>query len=234
MTGTPDTYASFAVLVTATALQPEWSELEAAQACEAAKRLGLGSVTVRPCDIDVAVRILGNSTVAPGSTAGFPHGGANTGVKLYEARDLLRRGARGIDMVVSLSKLRSRQFQYVDMEIMQMSETCRKEGAVLRVTLESGYLTDEQKIVACRICGRAEVAVVKTATGFGPPAAASDIALFRTHLPEDALVEAAAVNTLAAALQAFEAGATRLSTALPAPLLEEWKKHLAAREPAVT
>ncbi len=234
MTGAPDTYASFAVCVTAAALQPEWSELEAAQACEAAKRLGLGSVTVRPCDIDVAVRILNGSAVKPGSTAGFPHGDANTGTKLYEARDLLRRGAREIDMVVSISKLRSRQFQYVDMEIMQMSEACRKEGAIVRVTLESGFLTDEQKIVACRICGRAEVAVVKTATGFGPPAAALDIALFRTHLPEDALVEVASISTLASALEAFEAGATRLSTVLPAPLMEEWKQHLAARASAVT
>lgn len=229
MTGTPDTYASFAACVTATALQPEWSELEAAQACEAAKRLGLGSVTVRPCDIDVAVRILGNSSVKPGSTAGFPHGSGNTGVKLYEARDLLRRGAREIDMVVSLSKLRSRQFQYVDMEIMQMSETCRKEGATLRVTLESGYLTDEQKIVACRICGRAEVAVVKTATGFGQPAPASDTALFRQHLPDDVLVEVASVDSLASAWDAFAAGASRLSTVTPGPLMEEWKAFLAAQ-----
>lgn len=209
----------------ATALRPEWSELEAAQACESAKRLGLLSITVRPCDIDVAVRILGNSATKPGSTAGFPHGDANTGTKLYEARDLLRRGAREIDMVLSVSKLRSRQFQHVDMEIIQMSEACRKEGAVLRVTLECGYLTDEQKIVACRMCGRAEVAVVKTATGFGPPAAITDIALLRAHLPEDVLVEAAGIETYAQALEAIEVGAARLSSATPAPIAEEWKRQ---------
>ena len=216
------------MILIATALRPEWSELEAAQACESAKRLGLLAVTVRPCDIDVAVRILGSSGTAPGSTAGFPHGDANTGTKLYEARDLLRRGAREIDMVLSISKLRSRQFQHVDMEIIQMSEACRKEGAVLRVTLESGYLTDEQKIVACRMCGRAEVAVVKTATGFGPPATLADIALLRAHLPEDVLVEAAGIETFAQALEAIEAGAARLSSNNPAPIVEEWK-----RQPAV-
>ena len=216
------------MILIATALRPEWSELEAAQACESAKRLGLLAVTVRPCDIDVAVRILGSSGTAPGSTAGFPHGDANTGTKLYEARDLLRRGAREIDMVLSISKLRSRQFQHVDMEIIQMSEACRKEGAVLRVTLESGYLTDEQKIVACRMCGRAEVAVVKTATGFGLAATIADIVLLRSHLPEDVLVEAAGIETFAQAQEAMAAGAARLSAANPAPLVEEWKRQAAA------
>ena len=211
----------------ATALRPEWSELEAAQAIEAAKRFGLLSVTVRPCDIDVAIRILGSSSVKPGSTAGFPHGDQNTGTKLYEARDLLRRGAREIDMVLSISKLRSRQFQHVDMEIIQMSEACRKEGATLRVTLETGYLTEEQKIVACRMCGRAEVAVVKTATGFGPAATIADIALLRAHLPEDTLVEATGIDTLAQATEATEAGAARLSTTAPGTLIDEWKRQAA-------
>jgi len=239
MTDPITTYAAFASRVSATALRPEWTELEAAQTCETAKRLGLASVTVRPCDIDVAVRILTGSPVKPGSTAGFPHGDANTGTKLYEARDLLRRGAREIDMVVSIAKLRSRQFQYVDMEIMQMSESCRKEGATLRVTLETAYLNDEQKIVACRICGRAEVPVIKTATGFGPLAPESDIALLRAHLPEDAIIEAAPVDTVALALSVFGQGAARLSTGVPAPLLDAWKIYLAntsidRNAPAVT
>jgi deoxyribose-phosphate aldolase len=222
------TYEAFAARVSLTVLNPELAEKEAALGCELAKRLGLRSVTVRPCDIDVAVRILSGSAVIAGSVAGFPHGDSNTGVKLYEARDLLRRGAREIDMTINISKLRSRQFQYVDMEVMQMSEACRKEGATLRITLETGYLSDEEKIVACRMCGRAEVPVVKTATGFGPPALASDIALLRKHLPEDAAVEAAGTDTLELAREAFEAGAARVSTANPAPLLSAWRAHLAA------
>jgi len=234
MTESLNTYEAFAARVSATILRPDWAEREAAQACELAKRLRLYSVTVRPCDIDVAVRILSGSTVIAGSTAGFPHGDSNTGVKLYEARDLLRRGAREIDMAINISKLRSRQFQYVDMEVMQMSEACRKEGATLRITLETGYLSDEEKIVACRMCGRAEVAVVKTATGFGPPAALSDVALLRKHLPEDAAVEAAEIDTLEHALESFESGAARFSTSDPAPLLTAWRMHLAALAAAST
>jgi len=223
MTSGPTPLRSF---LTQTALRPEWTELEAAQACELAKRLQLASVTVRPCDIDVAVRILGASAVVPGSTAGFPHGDSNTGTKLYEARDLLRRGAREIDMVINIAKLRSRQFQYIDMEVMQMSEACRKEKAILRVTLETGYLTDEQKIVACRMCGRAEVAVVKTVTGFGPPADTGDLQLLRQHLPEDVVLEAAHLSSLPELLQALGAGAARVSTPDSASLLHVYNAHL--------
>jgi len=117
---------------------------------------------------------------------------------------------------------------------MQMSEACRKEGATLRITLETGYLSDEEKIVACRLCGRAEVAVVKTATGFGPPAPLSDIALLRKHLPEDAAVEAAGIDVLEQALESFASGAERVSTSNPAPLLAAWRTHLAALAAAST
>ena len=121
---------------------------------------------MRPCDIDLAVRTLQGSSVKAGAVCGFPHGSQNTATKLYEARDLLRRGAREIDMVIAISKLLSREFQHVQMELLQISESCHKEGALLKVILENAYLTDELKIIACRCCERAEVDFVKTSTGF--------------------------------------------------------------------
>jgi len=80
-----------------------------------------------------------------GSVAGFPHGSTTTAAKLYEARDLLRRGAREIDMVLNIGKLISRQFQYVEMELAQMAEACHDAGAILKVIFENAYLTDELK-----------------------------------------------------------------------------------------
>ena len=108
------------------------------------------------------------AAVKPGSVSGFPHGSQNTATKLYETRDLLRRGAKEIDMVIAISKLLSREFQHVQTELSQMSEACHKEGAILKVILETAYLTDELKIIACRCCERAEVDFVKTSTGFAP------------------------------------------------------------------
>ena len=120
---------------------------------------------------------LQGSAVKVGSVAGFPHGSSTTAVKLYEARDVLRRGAREIDLVLNIAELRSRQFQYVETELLQMAETCHKEGALLKVIFDHAWLTDELKIVACRICARAEV---DFASGSGP----GDLRLMRAHLPD--------------------------------------------------
>ena len=95
-------------------------------------------------------------------------------------------------MVIAISKLLSREFQHVQMELLQMSELCHKEGALLKVILENAYLTDELKIIACRCCERAEVDFVKTSTGFAPSGyTLPDIALMRKYLPEEIGVKAA-------------------------------------------
>src|SRR5258708_38872549 len=119
-----------------------------------------------------------------GSLAGCPHGSSTTAVKLYEIRDVLRRGAKEVDMVLNISKLLSRQFQYVEMELMQSAEECRKQGALLKVIFENAYLTDELKIVACRIAGRADVDFVKTSTAFAATGyTIEDLKLMRAHTP---------------------------------------------------
>src|ERR1022692_2470127 len=162
------TYEDLAGMIDHPLVKPEHSNVQVVEGIELAKRYRIACVSVRPCDVDLAVRTLAGSPVRPGSVVGFPHGSQNTATKLYEARDLLRRGAREIDMVVAISKLLSREFQYVQMELQQMAETCRKEGALVKVILENAYLTDELKIIACRCCERAEVDFVKTSTGFAP------------------------------------------------------------------
>jgi deoxyribose-phosphate aldolase len=184
---------------------------------------------VRPCDIDLAVRTLQGSSVKPGAVCGFPHGSQNTATKLYEARDLLRRGAREIDMVVAISKLLSREFQYVQMELQQMAELCHKEGALLKVILENAYLTDELKIIACRCCERAEVDFVKTSTGFAPSGyTLADISLMRRHLPEEIGVKAAGgIRTLDQVLEVYEAGCTRIGTTSTAAILDAWEARQA-------
>jgi deoxyribose-phosphate aldolase len=195
-----------------------------AEGCALGARLGVASVTVRPCDIDIAVR----SGARVGSVSGFPHGTENTGTKLYEGRDLLRRGAKEIDMVLNASKLLARQFQHVETEILQMSESCHKEGAILKVILENAYLTDELRIIACRICSRVEAHFVATATGFGPSGYnAADAKVMRAHLPEDIGVKAAGgIETLDAVLEAYELGCTRIGTSNTAQILTDWKQRL--------
>jgi deoxyribose-phosphate aldolase len=227
------TYESFARLIDHSLVRPELTDEQVIEGLELAKRYGVASVSVRPCDVDLAVRTLQGSSVKPGSVSGFPHGSQNTATKLYETRDLLRRGAREIDMVISIPKLVSREFQYVQTELLQMSEICHKEGALLKVILENAYLTDELKIIACRCCERAEVDFVKTSTGFAPTGyTVEDVKLMRKHLPEEIGVKAAGgLRSVDRILEAYELGCTRIGATQTAAILDEWKARLA---PATT
>ena len=227
------TYESFARLIDHSLVKPELTDDQVVQGLELAKRYGVACVSVRPCDIDLAARTLQGSTVKAGSVSGFPHGSQNTATKLYETRDLLRRGAREIDMVIAISKLLSREFQYVQMELLQMSEICHKEGALLKVILENAYLTDELKIIACRCCERAEVDFVKTSTGFAPTGyTVEDVKLMRKHLPEEIGIKAAGgLRTVDQVLEVYELGCTRVGATSTAALLDEWKARLAPPPP---
>jgi deoxyribose-phosphate aldolase len=224
------TYEAFARLIDHSLVKPELTDEHVVDGLQMAKRYGIACVSVRPCDIDLAVRTLQGSNVKPGSVSGFPHGSTNTATKLYETRDLLRRGAREIDMVIAISKLVSREFQHVQMELLQMSELCHKEGALLKVILENAYLTDEHKIIALRCCERAEVDFVKTSTGFAPTGyTIEDIKLMRKHLPEEIGVKAAGgLRTVDQVLEVYALGCTRIGTTSTAALLDDWKSRLSA------
>jgi deoxyribose-phosphate aldolase len=211
-------------------LQPELTSAEVLEGIQLARRYAVAGVSVRPCDIELAARHLEGSSVKPGSVVGFPHGSQTTPTKLFETRDLLRRGAREIAVVLAISRLRSREFQHVQTELSQISEACHKEQVTVTAILENAWLTDELKIIALRCCERAEVDSVSTSTGFAPTGyTVADIALMRKYLPEETGVEASGgVGTLANVLEAYEAGCSRIATGQTAAILEEWKVRVAA------
>jgi deoxyribose-phosphate aldolase len=221
-------YEDIAKMIDHSLVRPELTDDDVRAGCEVARRYDVATVCVRPSDLDLAVRLLDGSSVKPGTVAGFPHGSTTTAVKLYEARDVLRRGAREVDMVINIAKLRSREFQYVETELMQMADACHKEGALLKVIFENSYLTDELKIVACRICARAGVDFAKTSTGFSLSGyTLEDLRLMRENLPPEVAVKAAGgVRTLDAAKQVYEAGCTRFGATATETILEDWKAEL--------
>jgi deoxyribose-phosphate aldolase len=221
-------YEHLAKMIDHSLVRPELTDDDILAGCELARRYEVATVSVRPCDIELAARVLEGSSVKVGSVAGFPHGIQTTAVKLYEARDVLRRGAREIDMVLNYAKLRSRQFQHVETELLQMAETCHKEGALLKVIFENAWLTDELKIVACRICGRAGVDFAKTSTGFAPSGyTMEDLRLMRANLPEQVGLKAAGgVRTLQKVKEVVEAGCTRIGATATAAILDAWKAEL--------
>ncbi len=210
-------------------LRPELTEEQVIAGCRLAIRYNVANVTVRPSDADLAVNLMKGSGIPVGSVAGFPHGSSTTPVKLYEARDLLRRGVREIDMVLNIGKLVSRQFQYVESELAQVAEACHEQGAIVKVIFENAYLTDELKIIACKIARRAGVDFVKTSTGFAPTGAKlEDLRLMYQHCAPAVQVKAAGgIRTLEQAIEVYEAGCSRFGATATAAILDAWKERLA-------
>lgn len=225
----PNTYDAIAKMIDHSLLRPELTEEQIHEGCRVARQYQVATVTVRPADVDLAVRAMEGSGVPISTVAGFPHGSQTISTKVFEARDLIRRGAREVDMVLNVGKLVSRSFQYIESELSQMAAACHDNDAILKVIFENAYLTDELKIVACRIATATGCDFVKTSTGFAPTGATlEDLRLMRQHSGPNVQVKAAGgVRTLDAAIQVFEAGCTRFGATATIAILEDWKKRLA-------
>jgi len=216
----PATYEALASAVNYTLLDSHLTNTHVLELLATARQCDVGIVTVRPSDMDLAVRGL------QGSVVSYPYGFQNTAVKLYEARDLLRRGARELGLVIGISRLLSREFQHIQTELNQMTEACRGEGARLTVLLDTVRLTDELKIIACTCCERAEVDFVCGAM--------ADLALLRKHLPDETGIQAPEVTDLDSALGLLGLGYSRIATTTAASILAAWKERLAPADSTAT
>ena len=219
MTPAP-TYESLAGNLIHTLLDPALSNQQVVDGLQVARRHGIAAVTVRACDVDLAVRTLQGSPVRAGSIVGYPYGFQSTAVKLYEARDLLRRGAREIGTVIGASKLLSREFQQVQTELNQLVEACRAEGANLTVFWDSALLTNELQVIACTCCERADV-------NFVSATAVSELSFLRKYLPDETGIQATGAVSLDEALEWQALGFARIATTSTMSILEAWKLRLA-------
>jgi deoxyribose-phosphate aldolase len=216
-----ETYASLARLIDLHRLAPEISDEQVAEACRVAQQYGVRALIVRPADVENAVRWLGPGGAVIGSTAGFPDGSTTTAAKLYEGRDLLRRGAREIEIVVNTGKLISREFQYVEMELLQMSKSCHEAGAQLTAVLRNNLLAADLQIIATRIARRVEADYLSLT----PSAADFDRIrpLLKDAIGLKAETEASSLDQV---LTLREWGCTRIGCREPGPVLDAWRAHL--------
>ena len=226
------TYEGLAKMIDHSLLRPELTHEQVVAGIELACHYDVASVCVRPSDADTAVSMLKGTNVAAGSVVGFPHGGSTTPVKVYETRDLLRRGVTEVDMVLNIGRLLSRDFQYVENEILQIANACHESGALLKVIFENAYLTEDLKVIATKICKRTEADYVKTSTGFAPSGyTREDLLLMKRLVGDAAKVKAAGgVRSLETALEVYECGCDRFGATQTGPILEAWKVRLAGQQ----
>ena len=124
--------------------------------------------------------MLAGTDVLVGTVVGFPHGSSTTETKVFEARDALDNGARELDMVINIGRLRGGDHAYVGADIRAIVEVAATAGALVKVIFENAYLTDDEKVVACHLTEDAGADFVKTSTGFAASGATmEDLILMR-------------------------------------------------------
>lgn len=229
-------YSDLSQLVRLDLLDPELTDVQVQDSIRWAIDLGLSALCVRPTDVEFAAKQLEGTGVMVASAAGFPHGSSTTAVKLYETRDLLRRGARDIELVINHGKLLGRHFQFLEMEVLQVAQACHESGAKLTLILESGGLADDLKVIACKIAKRAEADFVKNRTGFGAASlSAVDVPFFKRILKDVCGLSIQQPSfDLDQALELYQAGADRLCCTQRPVFLDEWKLRLTQLSQAQT
>jgi deoxyribose-phosphate aldolase len=231
-----NTYEQVAALIDFPLLAPAFSEEQVSAGCDLARRYQVASVTVRPSEAQLAVQWMRDSGVTVASVAGFPHGNETTPAKLFAIRDLLARGVTEIETCLNAGKMMSRQFQYVETEIMQLAEECHKGGATLRVTVENQWLAYDTKVIGYKILKRAGADSVRAAGVFGPaPYNLEDLALMRQKLGDRVKLDAGrGAKTLDDVKALYAAGCAKLVLIQPAPVLDAWRAELAGRAQTVS
>jgi deoxyribose-phosphate aldolase len=193
-----------------TLLKADATRAEIVKLCDEARKYGFATVCVNSSNVGLAARLLEGSASKAIAVVGFPLGAGTTSAKVFETRESVRAGAGEIDMVINIGQLKARNYGYVECDIREVVEAAKPRP--VKVILETGALTRDEKIIGCALSKAAGAAFVKTSTGFGPGGAtAEDVALMRSIVGDDVGVKASGgVRTTADAQKMVEAGANRL------------------------
>ena len=180
--------------------------------CAEAREYDFKSVCVNPCNVALAKKLLEGSDVLVCTVIGFPLGQNTTATKLFETKEAIENGAREIDMVINVAKLKDQDYDYVKNEIKVLKDACG--SLTLKVIIETCYLTKDEIRKVSELALEAGADFVKTSTGFGTGGAlVEDVAIMKSVVGNKAYVKASGgVKTYADAMKMIEAGADRIGT----------------------
>ena len=210
-------------------LQPFLTDEDIRKGCELALRYDTASVCARPCDMPLVASLLRGSDVKVCTVIGFPHGTHRTALKVAEAKQALADGCTELDMVINIGKLLGGDEDYVRDEIRQIVQVAHEAGALVKVILETCYLTDAQKVTACHLSEEAGADFVKTSTGYGTKGCTiQDLQLMRRSVSERVQVKGSGgIRDLDTVLSARAVGATRCGVSATAAIMAEAEKRYA-------
>lgn len=155
------------------------------------------------------------------TVVGFPLGYSVTEAKVAETKQAVIDGAHEIDMVINISHVKNGMYDEVEQEIRALKEACG--GHILKVIIETCYLTEDEKIAMCKAVTRAGADYIKTSTGFGTGGATiEDVRLFKEHIGDGVKIKAAGGISTLEDLEAFVAeGCDRIGTSRAVGLLQD-------------
>ena len=186
-----------------------------------AKKYNFMSVCVSPIWVKYAAEQLKDTNVKVCTVIGFPQGATPTEVKVFETKNAIENGATEVDMVIPVGVLKDKDYIAVENDIKAVVEAA-KSKALTKVIIETCLLTDEEKIMACKLSKSAGADFVKTSTGFSTAGATvKDIRLMRETVGEQMGVKASGgVRSREDADAMIKAGATRIGTSNGVKIVE--------------
>lgn len=212
-----------AAMIDHTLLKADATTADVERLCSEAVQYSIGCVMLNPTNLNQASLLLTGTDTKLGSVVGFPLGATTTGAKRYEALEAIRLGAHEIDMVMNIGALKSGDRARAEADMRGLVEVVHDNGAILKVIIEAGLLSLEEKILACQLAVAAGADFLKSSTGFsGSGATAPDISLMRGVAGEKIGVKASGgIRTLRDAQTMIDAGANRIGTSSARAIIEE-------------
>ena len=189
--------------------------------CNEATHYHFASVCVNPSNVSLAHKLLDGTDVLICTVIGFPLGANTMDVKVYETTKAIADGADEVDMVINIGQAKAHNWDYVYEEIKAVVEAAN--GVLVKVIIETCYLSDEEKVMACKMAAKAGADFVKTSTGFGSGGATvEDVRLMKKTVGDACKVKASGgIRDVAAFKAMIEAGAERIGCSCGTKIMEE-------------
>ena len=204
-----------------TLLNPTATEADIIALCQEAVLHNFFSVCVNSSWVTIAKNALQDSEVKICAVVGFPLGAMSSEAKIFETKQAVADGASEIDMVLNIGQLKSKNYSQVEQEIRQLKKVTDKN--ILKVILETCYLSREEIILASELAAKAGADFIKTSSGFGPSGAnEKDIMLMKNAAGPSVKIKASGgIKNLDTALRFIELGASRIGTSSGVSILKE-------------
>lgn len=204
-------------------LSPVLNETETLAGCSLARVHQVTAVIVKPCFVRHAVSALKGTEIAVSTVIGFPHGSNSTVVKMAETKRALTEGATEIEVVINLGYLRSEETDAFQEDIQCVCGLAHMNGAIVKVNLEAGLLSESQIIKAARLAVNVGADWLSTSTGFGEKNAYLDeISIIKRAVGESVQIKAmGGINSLAEFIAVRKAGCSRVGSSSSGVILRD-------------